>query len=405
VPVEALRGSANLERKPKFEIRKIFMRLLDRYILRHFLQAYVYCIAGFISIWFIFDVSDNISTFLDLRVARTLILKYYLTQIPQILVILLPVALLLGLLFSLGRMSRSNEIVSMLTAGVSLPRILAPLLLVGLLTTAASTSLNYSLAPHAEFARKKLLEGPQSRFRQTGLLGQIFRNRTDNRTWFIQQFHPGENLFRTLHIIQQDANDNTVVDYIATSAVYHPETHAWELRQVKVVYYDEAGNVTRIIPYTESLLITDWSETPFRLSSANLRAEYLSVPELQEYLQFNADFPPILLAPFATHLQYRLAVPWTCLVIALIAAPLAIGYSRRGILSSVAAAIVIAFAMNFVTHLFLALGEGGRISDWAAAWTPNILFGLLGLMLLYFRSTNREPPRLPFYAAERLATP
>jgi lipopolysaccharide export LptBFGC system permease protein LptF len=175
------------------------------------------------------------------------------------------------------------------------------------------------------------------------------------------------------------------------------------LQQTKVIHYDEAGNITELIPYVESMKITNWSETPFRLSSAHLRAEYLSVPELREYLDANADFPPALLAPFATHLQYRLAAPWACFVIALIAAPLGIGYSRRGILSSVAAAILIAFAMNFATHLCLALGEGERVSGWVAAWTANILFGLLGLILLYFRATNREPPRVPFLS-ERLVT-
>lgn len=374
------------------------MRLLDRYVLRHFLQAYLYCIAGFISIWFIFDVSDNISTFLDARVSRVLILKYYLTQAPQILVILLPVALLLALLFCLGRMSRSNEIVSMLTAGVSLPRIISPLILVGLLTTAASLFLNYSLAPHADYAHKKLLEDPQSRRQNWGLLAQVFRNRTDNRTWFIQQFYPGDNKFNTVHIVQQDAQDNIVTNYIATTVFYHPESHAWEFRQMKVIYYDEAGNITRLIPYVGSMTITDWSETPYRLSSANLRAEFLSVPELREYLQFNSDFPPTLLAPFLTHLQYRMALPWACLVVTFIAAPLGIGYSRRGILSSVAVAIILFFSMNFVTHLFLALGEGARIPDWAAAWTPQFVFGALGLILVYFRATNREPPRLNFFA-------
>jgi lipopolysaccharide export system permease protein len=373
------------------------MRRLDRYVVRYFLQAYIYCIAGFTSIWFIFDVSDNISTFLDQRISRTLILEYYLTQIPQILVILLPVALLLALLFSLGRMSRSNEIVSMLTSGVSLPRILAPLLFIGLLTTAASTALNWSLAPHGEFAHKRLLEDPQSRRQQVGLTAQIFRNRTDNRTWFIQQFFPGENVFHTVHIVQQDANDNIVTAYIATRALYHPETHAWEFQQTKVVHYDPEGNIAQTIPYTESLLITDWSETPFRLSSANLRAEHLSVPELREYLQFNSDFPTTLLAPFATHLEYRIALPWTCAVVALIAGSLGIGYSRRGILSSVAAAILLVFAMNFVMHLFLALGEGARIPTWAAAWTPNIIFGIIGLVLLYYRATNREPPSLGLF--------
>jgi lipopolysaccharide export LptBFGC system permease protein LptF len=296
-------------------------------------------------------------------------------------------------------MSRSNEIVSMLTSGVSLPRVLAPLLIIGLLTTAASTALNYSMAPHGEYARKRLLEDPQSRRQQFGLTAQIFRNRTDNRTWFIQQFYPGENKFNTVHVVQQDANDNIVTNYLVTTAFYHPETHAWEFRQVKIVHYDEAGNITDTVPYSESLVITNWSETPFRLSSANLRPEHLSVPELREYLQFNSDFPTTLLAPFATHLEYRIALPWTCTVVALIAASLGVGYSRRGILSSVAAAILLVFAMNFVMHLFLALGEGARIPTWAAAWTPNIIFGLIGLVLLYYRATNREPPSFGLFRA------
>ena len=370
------------------------MRRLDRYVVLYFLQAYFYCIAGFFSIWFIFDVSDNISTFLDQRISRTTIFQYYLSQVPQILVVLLPVALLLALLFALGRMSRSNEIVSMLTAGVSLPRILAPLLGIGLLTTAVSTALNYSMAPHGEYQHKRLLEDPASRRQMFGLTAQIFRNRTDNRTWFIQQFFPGENKFNTVHIVQQDANDNIITAYIATRVQYHPENHAWELQQAKIVHYDEAGNITDTVPYVESLMITDWSETPFRLTSANVRAEHLSVPELRDYLQFNSDFPPTLLAPFATHLEYRLALPWTCAVVALIAGALGVGYSRREILSSVAFAILLFFAMNFFMHLFLALGEGARIPNWAAAWTPNIVFGLIGLVLLYYRATNREPPRL-----------
>ena len=100
------------------------MKLLDRYVLWNFLQAYVYCIIGFLSIWLIFDVSDNISVFIDQHLSPWRLVHYYATQLPQILVILLPVAVLLALLFSLGRMSRSNEIVSMLTAGVSIPRLL-----------------------------------------------------------------------------------------------------------------------------------------------------------------------------------------------------------------------------------------------------------------------------------------
>ena len=180
------------------------MRLLDRYVIRNFVQVYFYCIAGFTSIWLIFDVSDNISSFIDNHIAVSLVVRYYATQIPQVFIILLPVALLLSLLFALGRMSRSNEIVSMLTAGVSLPRVLLPLIGIGLLTVAASMALNYSLAPHAELARKTFLSEAQSRPARN-IQGQVFRNRTDLRTWFIQNFRLGDNMFNNVQVLQQDA--------------------------------------------------------------------------------------------------------------------------------------------------------------------------------------------------------
>ena len=376
------------------------MRLLDRYVIRNFVQVYFYCIAGFTSIWLIFDVSDNISSFIDNHIALSLVARYYATQIPQVLIILLPVALLLSLLFALGRMSRANEIVSMLTAGVSLPRVLLPLIGIGLLTVAVTMALNYSLAPHAELARKMFLSEAQSRPARN-IQGQVFRNRSELRTWFIQNFRLGDNMFNNVQVLQQDANDNIVTGYVAVRAFYRPQTKTWDLENVRLTYYDAAGNITKE-EFRPTLTIEHWSETPFRLSSANVQAEALSVPELSEYLHFNADFPPTLLAPFRTHFQYRLALPWTCLVVVCIAAPLGIGYSRRGVLSSVAAAVVLVFSNNFLVHLFLALGEGDRVPGWIAAWTPNILFAGIGLYLLYLRASNREPPSFNLFTARRM---
>jgi lipopolysaccharide export system permease protein len=376
------------------------VKLLDRYVVRNFLQAYLYCVAAFLSIWLIFDISENISVFLENHFGFSHTVEFYLTQLPQVLVILLPVSLLLALLFSLGRMSRANEIVSMLTAGVSIPRLLFPLLAIGLLTTLATFALNYSIAPHAELARRNYL-ARTSPGRSNHIEGQIFRNRTNARTWFIQDFLPGGNVFNNVQILQQDTHDNITTNYWASSAVYRPDTKSWLLDAAKVVNYDRRGNIlhSEILP---SLVIEHWSETPFRIGSANVQAEFLSLPELNDYLRYNADFPGSLLAPFSTHFQYRLALPWACLVIVLVAAPLGIGFSRRGVLSSVALAIVIVFSMNFLTHLFLALGEGNRIPAWLAAWTPNLLFTALGLYLLYLRSTNRESWNFHVFGRRRI---
>src|SRR5499427_2649674 len=376
------------------------MRLLDRYVVRNFVQVYFYCIAGFTSIWLIFDVSDNISSFIDNHIPLLLVARYYATQMPQVFIILLPVALLLSLLFALGQMSRANEIVSMLTAGVSLPRILLPLIGIGLLTVAASMALNYSLAPHAELARKLFLSEAHARPARN-IQGQVFRNRSDLRTWFVQNFRLGDNTFNNVQVLQQDAKDNIVMSYVAGRAYYRPDTKTWDLENVRLTHYDAAGNITNE-EFLPTLRIEHWSETPFRLGSANVQAESLSLPELIEYLRFNSDFPATLLAPFRTHLQYRLALPWTCLVVVCIAAPLGIGYSRRGVLASVASAVVLVFAMNFLTHLFLALGEGERVSPLIAAWTPNLIFTVIGFYLLYLRATNREALRFQLAGTRRI---
>jgi len=377
------------------------MRLLDRYVVRNFMQVYVYCIAGFVSIWLIFDVSDNISSFIDNHIPLSLVARYYGTQLPQVFLILLPVALLLSLLFTLGRMSRANEVVSMLTAGVSLQRVLLPLIGIGLLTVAASMALNYSLAPHAELARKTFLSEAQAhpgRYIQ----GQVFRNRTDLRTWFVQNFRLGDQVFNNVEVLQQDAKDNIVMSYTAARAEYLAETKTWSLDSVRVAHYDPSGNIIKE-EFFPSLKIEHWSETPFRLRSANVQAESLSLPELYEYLHFNGDFPAALLAPFRTHLQYRLALPWTCFVVVLMAAPLGIGYSRRGVLGSVAIAIVLVFLHGYLfTHLFLALGEGDHVPAWIAAWAPNIVFAVIGLYLFYLRASNREPPSFRLFTARRI---
>src|SRR5213079_3520183 len=107
-------------------------------------------------------------------------------------------------------------------AGVSLPRILLPLIGMGLLTVGASMALNYSLAPHAELARKAFLSEAQSRPARI-IQGQVFRNRSDLRTWFIQNFRLGDNMFNNVQVLQQDANDNIVMGYVAVRAFYRPQ--------------------------------------------------------------------------------------------------------------------------------------------------------------------------------------
>lgn len=370
------------------------MRILDRYVLQKFLLPFVYCFFGFLAIWFIFDLSDNLQDFMTGQVGFGTLIRYYQSQIPEIVVLSLPFCALLALLYSLTSMSRTNEIISMLGAGQSVVRVLFPLFVVGLILTAISAYFNYESVPHAAMIKKQMLREIKRGGKEitTGISGHLFRNREDSRTWFIRRVTV-DNQLMDIEILQEDKNNNIVKIWYAKGAIFDPTSSNWSLSRGKLVELNEDGKVTKSEPF-DDLVIPGWSETPWRISSSVMNPDYLSVDELHDYLKFNFDFPEKRLAPYRTHLNYRWALPWMCFLAFLIAAPLGIVYSRRGILGVVALAIGL-FVLAFLSsYLFIALGKGSRVSPFTAAWAPVIFFFVVGLILLWYRSTNRDLPKI-----------
>jgi LPS export ABC transporter permease LptG len=376
------------------------MKLLDRYVLRNFLEPFLMCFFGFIGIWLLFDLTGNLTEFTSAHASVKTIAYYYLTQVPQIVILSLPVGLLLAMLFSLSAMSRRNEIISMLTAGVSVPRVMLPLIVVGVLAALALGALNYELAPHAEAIKKSALE-QISRGRRQGEVenvnGYLFRDRMNNRTWYIRRLRPDSMQLDGVHITQQDAEGHITKKWIAKGAIYDPKTKTWSLNKGVILDFNEAGDVAKYDNFdTEFRIIRDWSETPWRIGSSHQEAQNLTVPELRSYLEFNADFPEVQLAPYRTYAQHRLAVALQCLVVIFLSGPLAIVFSRRGVIGGVASAMLLYAGLLLSTYFFLALGKGHRVNPLVAAWFPDAFFLFIGLVLLYFRGSNRELPKFSF---------
>ncbi|MGC1479778.1 MAG: LptF/LptG family permease [Chthoniobacterales bacterium] len=368
------------------------MSLLDRYVLKKFIVPFFYCFFGFIAIWLVFDLSDNGPDFIAGKAPLPLIFEFYLSQIPEIVVISLPVGTLLALLYSLTQMSRSNEIISMLGSGRSVSRILMPLFAFGLLLVGITAYFNYEGAPHAAATKKALLKEINSgKKRESAIVGHLYRNRQDDRTWYSRKIRMESNAIDDVQIIQQDPEGVPLKQWYARDAVYDDARQAWNFVDLKYVEMDAAGDVTKT-QFHKEFQITGWSETPERIASSRMVAEYLSVPELKDYLSYNSDFPPARLAPFETNLQYRYALPWVCILVVFLAAPMGIVYSRRGILGGVAIAITLFFLLVFCSSLAIALGKGDRISPVAAAWGPLVVFLGIGFILLWYRSTNRDIP-------------
>ncbi len=137
-------------------------------------------------------MSDNGPDFIAGHASLKFILEFYAPQLPQIIVISLPIGLLLALLYSLTQMSRANEIISMLGAGRSVARVLTPLFAIAVLLVGVLTWFNYEGAPHAEKTKKAMLKELNSGRKpdKRSISALMFRNRADHRTGICARFIP-----------------------------------------------------------------------------------------------------------------------------------------------------------------------------------------------------------------------
>ncbi|MEI9962422.1 MAG: LptF/LptG family permease [Limisphaerales bacterium] len=136
----------------------------------------------------------------------------------------------------------------------------------------------------------------------------------------------------------------------------------------------------------------EFTETPAQIRSEIKIAEYLSlggtrkadipISFLFDYLRLHPHLSGDDAAKLFTKFHARLAAPWTCLVVVLIAIPFGAASGRRNLFVGVAGSIFICFAYFVIQQISLALGAGSHLPGWLAAWLPNMIFGAAGLLLM-----------------------
>src|ERR1700689_1668943 len=125
------------------------MRLLDRYLFRELLTALAYCLGAFLIFWISYDLFTELEELQERKLHALEILGYTLALTPEFLVMVLPIALLLALLWALTNHARANEITAMRAAGISLWRICLPYFVVGFAASIALFALNEFLVPRS----------------------------------------------------------------------------------------------------------------------------------------------------------------------------------------------------------------------------------------------------------------
>jgi len=379
--------------------------LMDRYIIRGFVGPFAFTLIAFMAIWVIGDQTENGSHLAVLPVGE--IFRFYLVQVPYIILFVMPVAVLMSGLSSLSKMSKSNELISMIGVGRSVPRILFPLFIISAYISLIGLAFKYEWAPTSTGYREAVVQKARRIFAATAL-GQevktdIWSNRggwmhvngVDRRTWFVGRV-PLKLSDEMADVVVMELNDQEqpVQMWVAKRAkwLWSTSPPRWVFSDVRIYTYDAEHIPTVVRKEREEL--TEWSETPWMVLSSSQDPEFLGIPGLTMYLNANSKEDDRKLAAFRTNWWYVLAEPAACIVLMLVSAPLGIVYSRRGGMGGVTSAIAV-FALMFVMRgTFLAMGHSSRMPPFFAAWTTNIVIGTVGFVMLWIKAQNREIPKI-----------
>jgi lipopolysaccharide export system permease protein len=367
------------------------MRLLDRYQLREFLGAFGYCLAGILVFWLSFELLGGMDELRRRDLAFEEVLLYLWHRLPLNLLLQIPVALLLSLLYVLAQHSRHNELIAMRAAGRSMWRISVPYLGVGVLASLALMAVNEYAVPDAAARAEAVLErrvagagGEEARWRAN----LNFRDEETGRIWWLQRFQVDTAEIQGLHVQWPGAGGGRE-ELIAEHG--HYEDGSWVFEGVTRLTFPPGnqGDISQI--KTNRLTVSDFPETPAHLRSEvkisrmlgslkRSRQVQLSLREIRTYRELHRVLSPEFDARLRTWFHDRLASPWTCLVVILIGIPAGAGSGRRNVFVGVAAAILMAFAYFVLKEFSLALGTGSVVPPWLAAWMPNLVFAGLGAL-------------------------
>ena len=362
---------------------RFMVRIADRYILGELLGPFLLGVGGFIVI-LVGDILYTLAEFLiSARISMAVLVKLLAYKLPAILVVTFPVATLFAILLGLGRMERDRELRAMRLAGVSLARLFLPVFLFGVAMAVTAFATNEFLAPWANQEANAILHRAAFGEGAPRVREQVFFRGPGNRVFYVEQVDHDRRLLRNVMVYEVETPLPRVIT--AREATQNP--NGWQLRNGVVRELDEEG-FTR---FESRFDVLEIAVNPAEASVGEERSpDEMTARELWRYLTLFEH--GLLSSRFVMEFHRKFAIPLASAVFALVAAPLSL-YAAQGRVLGVGLNILILFIYYAVMSMGRALGAAGVISPTVAAWTPNLLFGLGGVVM-WFLSDRAFLPRL-----------
>lgn len=358
------------------------MTILFRYILREYAKIFFMCLAGLMTIYMVVDFFEKVRRFLRYDSGVIPMLAYFALKIPAISFQVVPFAVLVATLLTLGLLSRNNEITALRSCGISLLWMTSPFLIfagsVAVILLAFSSTIIPLASEKAEEVRMIQIE--KKPVPLTLQAAQPWARIGADSLMRINTIDLGGKTLRGVRLYHFDRTFR--LDQIIEAAEARYEADGWVLRNGNRRQF-APGNTVDLTLFTDQpadipLVPDDFSTT------LTGNSETMTFREIRNYIgRFQQE--EVSFARLLTDYYGRVAFPFVTVIMVLVG--VALGLRRSGVRGgSMAVGIGQAFIVGFcywTTHsIAIALGRGGALAPMLAGWMANILFGSFGLYLL-----------------------
>jgi lipopolysaccharide export system permease protein len=354
------------------------MRILALYITREYLKMVGALAVVFVATYTLFDFIEKVDNFHEADVPASVMTQFFLYQVPELLALLLPMAVLLGTILTLGLMARRNEITAIKASGVSLFRISLPILLVGLLMTLATALINETVIPHAKSKTNYIWDVMVEK-----RPGSLFHN---EKFWYKGHssiYHVGFFDTETLTLsdvvyYRFDERFNLLMRVDARRARYLDGQWIFFTGLVQKRLADGSYDAENFEERT-----VDLPEKPSDFSRLSKPSEEMNFAELNQYVQKVED-EGYDTRRYRVDMMCKISFPFVCLIMALVGIPLALYQEGKdalplAVILGVGVALIYWISFSYVRSLF---GYGGVLHPFLAAWLTNGIFTIVALIFL-----------------------
>lgn len=376
-----LRAAPPLGALPGGRAQRWLPTLIDGYVVREFLSYVVLLAVGLLVLILAFTFFELLGAMLHTGAGLAAMAQYLFYLSPQMLYLLAPVVILVGVLITFGLMSNANEITAMKACGISIYRLLAPIAGVALALALLQFGFGQSWLPRFNRQQNALraeIKGQPARTFQQPEHRWVMGQRHD--IFYFQYFDPANSQFSNLSIYDYNPRTFQLTRRIhARLAYWDTRLSAWVFESGWV--RDFAGpQVTSYQPFSVASF-AGVRETPAYFKTGAPESAQMSYAELSRYVH-DLRRGGYDVSRLTVELDKKIAYPVITLIMALLAFPFALSAGRRGTVTGIVAAIVVAIVYWVSSGFLAALGGLGEIPPAAAAWAPDLLFFIAGVYLL-----------------------